>query len=194
MRRMVTTLALIVLAFSCSEAEFGSENAPSSNDDGDGTPQDPVDPPDGPPKDGCVEGDAINLQFPPNIQSCIDDGNIYDFDRDKCTNVKRADWTCDWDTLIDEMSNIGTSSGKTKSGKADGNKLVSCGQSNAGDLIVAQWWDASRSDAGNCEFGKGKMLIVTGCYGDLPTNADTDNLTDEERQKIVSDCLKILSD
>ena len=194
-------LALVLLA--CSETEFGAgantkgghpggstEGDPSEATSDDNKGDDSSDENDKP----CLDGDTINLKFPPNIQSCIDAGSIFDFDNNKCSKVLKSEWTCDWNTLNDRMADIGTSSKKVANGRDSGHKLVACGQSGSGDLIVAQWWDAKNSEVANCEFGAGNMLIVTGCYGDLPTNADTNNMSDEERQKVVSDCLKILTD
>src|SRR5690349_7333733 len=96
----------------------GGPGGPGSSNGGPGDPNDPNNPsfedaraetPNGKNSNGistpndsgdlsaCQKGDMVKLSFPQEIQKCIDQGMLYDFDAAKCTGIHHAKFTCAFD-------------------------------------------------------------------------------------------------
>lgn len=136
----------------------------------------------------CVDGDRINLNFPAEIQSCVDQNKIFDFSTNACIDVSEANFECNFDGMSASVANIGVPNTSIKKAQEDGALLISCSEKNAGKTVIAQWYYPGSQN--NCNFEDVEATrIVTACYklyleGEAPP---TD--TPEERNAAVQACL-----
>jgi hypothetical protein len=189
-------LALLVLSgiliYGCNESNFSSSNGAKADST---APSKEIDePPTQPPEDDCVEGDKVNVNWSGDIKECIiDQGKTYNFDSNACTEMRKSEWECTWDNIKAEMKKLGLSSNVINKDSESGAKLVSCGQSQDGNRIVAQWVKLPSSGSVDCKAAKSPGNITTGCYTlyvdeqppPKPTNI-------EEERKQVFDCMNSL--
>ncbi len=186
-----------ITALGCSDAEFESGSEPSSSSGGTssidetGTPGDDDDDSTGtnnPEQTGpCVKNGVVQLKYPTLIQSCIDDGKIYNFDTESCTDMDKASFACDFENIIAEIKKLGLNPKGMEDGQAQNALMVGCGQANNGNTIVGQWW-ANPTTENDCTFETGKTSITTGCY-QITSGNDPKPVTQEEIAAKVLECI-----
>ncbi len=178
-------LSIVVFVFSCSESGFnggnrGDENSTEAPDAGGNDETNP---------DECIEGDRINLNYPPVIEECVNQSKIFDFSTDTCIDTVAANFDCNFEALANSVAAIGVPNSSILSAQEGGALLISCAEKNEGKTIIAQWIYQGSYD--KCDFEKIESIkITTACYklyleGEaLPTD------TPEQRNAAVQACLK----
>lgn len=199
---------------SCNEASFGGSAGPkqpnstdsSQNTDGG---DDEGGEADGPGREGggspvggndatgtpgtagdCVNGDTIKPRYDGPIQKCIDEGKMWNFDSNQCTNMRKASFDCNFETFFQKLNDLGIEpSEKLRNGQA-GNPskalIVGCGESAKKDTILIQWFFVPQGTVTGCEFSQLPGKIITGCYGE---DSGPATASPEEQKKIVLDCM-----
>ena len=169
----------------CSESNFNETSEAEAVDtqkSGEAVPEPP------PPEPECIEGDRINLNFPPEIQSCVDQKKIFDFSTKTCIDVSQASFECGFDQMAASVAAIGVPNTSITKAKEDGALLISCSEKNEGKTIIAQWFYPGSK--GTCDFTEALATrVVTACYklyveGEAPPAS-----TPEERNAAVTACL-----
>ena len=140
--------------------------------------------------ENCIEGDVANLKFPEPIQSCLDSGRLFDFSKQECLPVEVASFACSFDEMAAAVDAIGVSNGSVLSARDEGALLVSCGEKNAGNTIVAQWF-YPLADQDVCQDVEAvSQRIVTACYKLYPAGQAPPNETEEDKRLILESCLQ----
>ena len=163
--RLIRILFPVVLTstiLACNESSFsGGEGTKTATASVKPTEEDEI--PIGPSTE-CIEGDKLNFEWTGEIKKClIDDGRTYNFDSNSCMNMHKASFDCDWDNIKLAMKKIGLISGVIETDSKEGAKLVSCGQSQDRNRIVAQWVKLPK-EGFDCKAKKVPANITTGCY------------------------------
>ena len=116
-----------------------------------------------------LSGDFVQLQFPPAIQNCINQGLIYDFNSGSCfSNVTQAStYACSFAGVQQALESIGMSSTQLLASQQPGAKLVGCGERRNGQTIVLQWW-VPPPNSTSCSYSA-NTVIGTECYGSFPS-------------------------
>src|SRR5688572_21585741 len=98
---------------SCSEAQFGSggSDAPSTST-GSSTSTETTDtpvPPSTPPPStpDCIKGDFVSFKYEEQVQKCIDEDKMWNFEFKQCTNMPKASFKCTFDEFFAQMNRIG---------------------------------------------------------------------------------------
>ena len=145
---------------------------------------------------GCDEqGNAVFTYSNPAAQACNDQGQIWDFYAGTCTPAISAEsFECSFQGILDQMTklNIGHTQKllDARDGVVDAGrilKLISCGEKDQGQTIVAQWVRIPASGAGTCSPSPAEN-VTTGCYrygGEQISNT----ATQEEQKAFISRCL-----
>lgn len=186
-------LMLLILTTSnvgCNESNFaGNEGPKSTTSSKEPIQQDEI-PSTLPNDDDCVEGDKLKIEWSGEVKKClIDEGRTFNFDTKKCMNMRKATFTCDWESVISEMKKIGITSSVIANDAKEGAKLVSCGQSKDGNRIVAQWLKMPK-EGFDCTAKKTPANITTGCYTMyVDETPPPDPKTEKEKQEQVADCM-----
>lgn len=138
----------------------------------------------------CIEGDFINYKYDGPIQKCIDEGKMWNFDVDQCTNMRKAEFDCTFDTFIARLGEIGLQPTSLlqegKAGKPRKALIMGCGESADKETVLIQWFFVPEGGSVGCNFDKSRGLIITGCYGKDSGSADA---SPEEKTKIVLACM-----
>jgi hypothetical protein len=138
----------------------------------------------------CVEGDFINYKYDGPIQKCIDEGKIWNFDVDQCTNMRKAEFDCTFDGFFARLGEIGLQpTALLQEGKAGQPRkalIMGCGESQDKETVLIQWFFVPEGGSVGCNFDKSRGLIITGCYGKDSGPADA---SPEEKKKIVLACM-----
>jgi hypothetical protein len=90
-----------------------------------------------------LDQDFVEMVLPPDVQACIDAGNMYDFASKSCfTDVVQGTYACTWDGAKAAIQglNIPGDDGTTLKDRFPDAKLVGCGQRRGGKTIVLQVW------------------------------------------------------
>ncbi len=189
-------LSLLMLTISaamvpgCNESNFaGNEGPKSTTSSNEPIQQDEI-PATTPEAEDCVQGDKLNIQWSGEIKNClIDEGRTYNFDTKKCMNMRKANFDCDWESVISEMKKIGIASSVIANDSKNGAKLISCGQSKDGNRIVAQWLKVPK-EGFDCKVKKAPTDITTGCYTMyVDETPPPDPQSDKEKQEQVAECM-----
>ena len=190
----------------CNDSEFGGSsggNGGEGKEDG-GTPDDGVDDTgddgeDGDDADGgdppddideCTDGDKLKLFYPEKIQECIDDGKLFNFDKNVCTKMPEADFDCSFDGAIDDIKNRKSDSkliDVLQKGEDKKGRMINCGEAKSGDVVVIQFWTPPDEGKQDCKYTAGSTSINSICFhsnytGKFPTN-------EEEEADFVLDCM-----
>jgi hypothetical protein len=189
--------ATFVIFSGCSESEFkgsssGASASVSTEPQPGGQDAEPSQEPNNTPTnntDDCVDGDKLDIKFESKIQKCIDDGKLYNFDSKVCTTMPPATFKCSFTTVLKELAERDLTGSKLDSAKANGDKLVGCGQSPDGNTIVAQWIKVPKTDSLNCNSFSSGSGITTGCYKKYTSGNIKPLNTDDEKRKFVLDCM-----
>jgi hypothetical protein len=201
------TFAGVAMA-SCNDTQFGSStpNRGAQTGTADGTPtgdkgstdSGPETPeptstsaPGGDESAGeCVEGDFINYKYDGPIQKCIDEGKIWNFDVDQCTNMRKAEFDCTFDGFFARLNTMGLSPTtllqEGKAGKPRKALVMGCGESADKETVLIQWFFVPEGGSVGCNFDKSRGLIITGCYG---KDSGPSDASPEEKKKIVLACM-----
>jgi hypothetical protein len=140
-----------------------------------------------------LDADFVKIKFPPEIQACIDKGNIYDFNTTACSPLpQKTSFECTFDGVKTAMAAIGIGGAAIDQAVSQKAKLIACSQKRAGLSIITQWWypTSEELDKQSCTFN-GTMTISTGCF--QKENGDgtvTTGSTPEEKAEIIKKCLQ----
>lgn len=141
----------------------------------------------------CVKGDKVEFQWTGPIKECFDQGKTWDFDSKTCVAIRKAEFTCDWNTVTAELTKADLLTPVLKDAPGTGAKLISCGQSQDKKRIVVQWVKEPKSGTVDCKNVSSLGGVTTGCYTDytpeLPPPLPTDP---EEKKRQVYGCLNKL--
>ena len=152
------------------------------------------------PAGECVVGDKVNFEFPADVQSCMDSGKVYNWVTKACTNVGNAQsYTCDFDSLYSAAKATlakGESAVDPTSildAKNKGALLISCGEKNNSDIIIAQWYyPAASTRIDDCNFSHNNPMVISACYRFYPDHNEPAPTTDPAvKQQRVQDCLNL---
>jgi hypothetical protein len=140
----------------------------------------------------CDENkDFHQLEFPQEIKDCLEDGRMYNFDKKKCQAMKKAEIVgepCTYDEVKAYLVSQNVGTGALDAQKAAGSKMIGCGASNAGDVLVTQHWYGKPSGKDDCTFSnQGKVVSV--CFRKFVGGTTPPKPTDEE--DYVETCLDI---
>ncbi|MFW7379058.1 MAG: hypothetical protein ACOH5I_09655 [Oligoflexus sp.] len=138
--------------------------------------------------DDCVDGDQINLKFPEEIQSCMDNGRLYSFSTNVCLEVIQASFDCNFDAMAEQVVAIGVNAETISQAKQEGAFLVACGEKNKGKTIVGQWYYPP-SSGDRCQDENPSSRIVTACYKLFDTLNTPPLETEEQRRQALQACL-----
>ncbi len=196
--------ALVPFVGSCNDNNFaGSGSGATKSEDageGPGCGGDPDDPQAAllcgtnttPPE--CVQGDKVNIKWTGPVKDCIDQGKTYNYEEQKCAEMRQSQFECNWDTVKAELEKRGLLTDVLRSDADGGAKLVSCGQSDDSNRIVVQWIKVGDAQNIDCNDGESSHHITTGCYtlygskDEKPAEATSK----EERSKQVYACMNQL--
>ena len=190
---MLTLVFSTSALLGCNESNFAGNEGPKStaaSKEPNELDEVPTAIPEG---EDCIEGDKLNFAWSGDIKKClIDEGRTYNFDTNKCMNMRKASFDCDWENIISEMKKIGLTSNVIADDSKDGAKLVSCGQSKDGNRIVAQWVKLPK-EGFDCQAKKAPANITTGCYTMyIDETPPPDPETAEEKKQQVAECMDSL--
>lgn len=188
--------ALCALLSACNDNNFASSGSGAAKEEAGGdTCETGVDcgPPQ-PTNDACVDGDTVNIQWTGPVKECLDQGKTFNFEEQKCAEMRQSQFACDWSTLKAELSKKSLLSSKLSADADQGAKLVSCGQSDDGNRIVVQWIKSGDLKNIDCTDGQSSHHITTGCYT-VYTSEDQrppEPANEQERAKQVYGCMNKL--
>ncbi len=154
-------------------------------DTGTGSPEDT-----GPLEVDCdPEKDFAKLEYPQDVQDCLKQDKLYNFDAKGCTTMGKALWECSYASIKAEITNLTLSTSPLDKQQNAGAKLIGCGASNDGTKIIAQYFvkNASTSTK-DCKFlNKGKVISV--CFQQFVDVAPPVPTTDAEKKAYVASCM-----
>jgi hypothetical protein len=131
---------------------------------------------DGGPPTTC-SGGAVSVDWTGDAKTCIiDEHQTYNFDTNQCTQMRQAQFPCTWDNILAALDKLGLLVKNDPSNPNHiynqyqaGAKLVSCGESQDGNRIVAQYITISDGAlSANCQETQGQHHVTTGCYTYYP--------------------------
>lgn len=157
-------------------------NTPGSNTPGANTPgsENP-----GRIPEECIAGDKLNLEWTGAEKECmVDEGKTFNFNENRCEELPKARFNCDWSTLLGELSKLGLGTSALNTASKDGSKLISCGQSMDGHRIAAQWVLITNLPRVQCKQGtEQKPFVTTGCYTQYKAGEAVPLPTTDENEK-----------
>jgi hypothetical protein len=127
------------------------------------TPTIPIDPA------TCKDSDFILPTWPPSIASCVDQGHIFNFDKNTCSKIPKASFACNWTQILLEEERV--LRGKIPQDRIGSinrepwSKVVGCGEHEDSNyhILVLQYWTAkNEKDLEKCEMAAG-WNIHTSC-------------------------------
>ncbi|MFW7381692.1 MAG: hypothetical protein ACOH5I_22985 [Oligoflexus sp.] len=204
MRTRLTILGFVLLSFLSSCAENKASNFQNGSGSSDlanqpneipptPLPDNEVDFGDSSGLDSCVEGDKIVVPWSGPVKECFDQGKTYNFDTKTCAEIRKAEFSCDWETLQAKLLEKNLLSNTLKEDAASGAKLVSCGQSADGNRIAVQWVKITNIETQTCNTLREGAGVTTGCYTHyVNQQPPPPPATVEERRQRVFDCLNTL--
>ena len=158
MKNLFTLIAVTCLLTSCNDSGFSGGSADQRTESGGAAVGEETAVP-----EACIEGDRITLNFPAEIQSCVDQNNIFDFNTNTCVDVSEASFDCSFDAMASTVAGIGVPNTSIGKAKDDGALLISCSEKNEGKTIIAQWYYPASTDVCNFD-ATTSTRIVTACY------------------------------
>jgi len=204
----ITGMSLTLLHTACSNTNFSEKSgASSASSDNSSEPREAdatlegsnglenssiIENANNPSNDGqnsCIEGDVISLRLPPDVQSCMNQGRVYSFSSGECLEARKASFDCQFDAMAEQVAGIGVRNQTIWDAKAAGALLVSCGEKDAGNTIIAQWYYPAQ-EYDKCSDLNPIPKIVTACYkqygqSDLPILN-----TKEDYDRVLLECLR----
>lgn len=135
----------------------------------------------------CIEGDRITLQLPAAVQECMDGGKLYHFQSEICLTVETATFSCDFEAMAEQVDSIGVNNETLLQAREGGAFLVSCGEKNDGNTVVAQWYYPPSDDL--CKDDNPSSRIVTACYKLFARGEAPSLETEEDREQALAACL-----
>ena len=134
---------------------------------------------------------TVNLFFPPDIDRCMKQGSIYNFETRQCSQSvaakPTAEFTCDFNNLLEKMASYGISRPNLELIDADrqkGAQMVACSLKDDGATIIAQYWRITDTANRSCDTAGKEFMTVCYRYG-----AGANPTSPEERAAFVQDCL-----
>jgi hypothetical protein len=202
----VLGLALsLMFLVGCSTANFsgGSKEAKPKVDDVQkaSPPAVPVDDPVEPPavfegdataqEPECVEGDPIEIKWPVQIQACLDQGKLFNFDTKQCAGVTKAQYDCNFPGVLDAIVRVGLNEpNKLVAASQSANPkgyMVGCGQSADQQTVIAQWIMVPAVKT--CTFEPAQAGVTTACYRNFGYEAVPPLDTPEQYRAFVAKCM-----
>ena len=191
----------VILAVACSSANFGGTTAaPSKTEDPSNKTPPSGDPNDPTKKTGGVDdrgpakcsNDQVKLKLSSEQEKCIvEQGKTWDFKNNRCGNLPKADFPCDWANVIAKLSSYPKSLVTTtlQTASTDGSKLVTCGQGTqvvdlqSGKRYIRYAIQFVTTGSGakqlECEgTPSNEVSITTGCYTYADNGADPITIPD----------------
>jgi hypothetical protein len=109
------------------------------------------------------EKEYHKLKFPESVDLCRKAGKLWNFDSNECGTMNAAyeEFKCaDFESVKSELTGRGLSTGRLDAEKGKGGKLIGCGVSNSGDVVVAQVFHrGSTTDANDCLYTKAGKVV-----------------------------------
>lgn len=166
------------------DGEDGADGGSAPLDGGDGASVPPG------PDQECINGGNTKLPFPPQIQACIDQGKMWNFEAQECTKMRKASFECNFESFFAKMRELGMEpSAKLLAGQA-GNPtkavIIGCGESEKADTILIQWFFLPQGSTDGCNVTQIPGKISTGCYGE---DSGPAGASEEEQKRIVLACM-----
>lgn len=127
------------------------------------TPTIPIDPA------TCKDSDLILPNWPPSIAACVEQGHIFNFDKNTCSKIAKATFACNWTQILLEEERV--LRGKIPPDRIGSinreawSKVVGCGEHEDSNyhIVVLQYWTAkNEKDLEKCEMAAG-WNIHTSC-------------------------------
>jgi len=134
--------------------------------------------------------DFHQLDFPERIKDCLKTEKMFNFDKDECTKMNKAAWDkCDFDTAGTNITDLGLSKAPMDAEKSKGGKLIGCGASNNGYVIVLQFFHKSeKAEEEDCSYSKqGKVVSV--CFQKFLSPPPPIPNTAQGKEDYVASCL-----
>ncbi len=124
----------------------------------------------------ACQKDQVGVTLSSTQEDCIvKKGKTWDFKTGQCVDMPKATFTCDWTTVVAQLTAKGLLTEKVKTSAQDGSKLVTCGQSQDGNRIGLQFILA-KDGAGSLPCSgvtPSSNQITTGCYTFYPNGGGT---------------------
>lgn len=155
----------------------------------------PVFPPAGPdngplPVDCDPAKDFAALEFPENIQTCLKQDKLFNFDLNTCTSMGKALWACDFATFTQNLRDIELATTPLDREKANGGKLIGCGASNDGYRMVAQFfYKNANAPTNDCKFSS-QGRVVSVCFQKFVDSAPRPPTTEADKKTYVAQCMQ----
>ena len=173
----------------CKEAEFegGQGKAPAPQATSSAAPSADAQPP-----SDCLKGDKATINWTGPAKECIiDQRRTFNFDAQKCSQMREAPFTCDWENVVRELTKRNLLTKELEQSSTNGGKLVSCGMSQDANRIVVQWIRSTAGATVDCS-DPSSVQVTTGCYRRLTAEDPAPPTTPEEKQKAVYECIENL--